>query len=155
MIKIVILIVLCLIIFSGTWYLSYQLYRKIHYKINGPKKCLKVLNKETTNKNPIVVTNYMYDNNNPYIDKILDACKEVTNKNPAIFPTRQKNVVKFIDNYMESLVTIDDDNDCKIYEKLYYIISEKNINYSVFLYLPVEYVKKYSICLKRKFKEKK
>jgi len=138
MIKIIILIILGIIIFSGTWYLLYQLYKRIHYGITGPKKCFKVLKKLTKNRVPIIVTNIIRDDNN-VLDRYSKAFKKVTGKDTAIFPTLQKEVVKFIWDFMRNLEMI----YLKPPYEEFFSIDKKHSGKYVVLYIPTEYVKDY------------
>ena len=146
MIKVIILGILGIIIFLGTSYLLHQLYNRVHYHINGPKKCLKILRTQTKKRMPIILTNITDSPDNRIVNNYADVCKKSLKKDPAIFPTDQKVVVLFIDAFFEK--------EIDSYQR-FFLASKNKPDVFVILYLPTENVSKYVDYVRKIMKERK
>lgn len=143
MIKIIILsIIICL----GTGYLLRQLYNRIRYYVNGPKKCLKVLRTQTKKRIPIILTNVINTAYDPIIGNYIYVCKKSLKKDPAIFPTDQKEVILFINAFFEK--------ETDSYQR-FFLASKNKPDVFVILYLPTESVSKYVDYARQMMKERK
>ena len=146
MIKVIILGILGIIIFLGTSYLLRQLYNRVHYYINGPKKCLKVLRTQTKKRMPVILTNIINTAYDPIVGKYIYLCKKSLKKDPVIFPTDQKVVVLFIDAFFEK--------ETDSYQR-FFLPSKNTPDLFVILYLPTENVSKYVDYVRKIMKERK
>ncbi len=140
-------IILGIIIVLGTGYLFRQLYNRIHYYVNGPKKCLKVLRTQTKHRKPIILTNIINAPHIYIVNNYADACKKSLKKDPAIFPTDQKEVALFIEAFFKK--------EINSYQR-FYLSSKSKPGLFVILYLHIEDVSKYlgyAIMIKERKKE--
>ena len=122
------------------------IYNRIHYYVDGPKKCLKILRTQTKHRKPIILTNITNAPHRQIVNNYADACKKGLKKDPAIFPTDQKEVVMFIAAFFKK--------ETDSYQR-FFLSSESKPGLFVILYLPVEDVSKYIDYARQKMKERK